>query len=202
MKKVSVRFVQNNDAKGLIEIYAPYVTETPITCECEVPSVQEFQDRIQKISKTFPYVVCEIDGELVGYSYASLHKERAAYRWDSDATVYVSSNYHRNKIGTALYNCMLELNKLQGFYNIYAVVTTANEGSIKFHEAFGFVPMGTYTNTAFKLGKWHNITVMEKKLKEYDLEPKETLSIKDIDSKIIEKLFTEAEEIVAETFVD
>ena len=202
MKNVIVRFVDISDAKELVEIYAPYVTETPISCECEVPSVQEFQDRIQKISKTFPYIVCEVDGEIVGYSYASLHKERAAYRWDSDATVYVSDKYHRNKIGTALYNCMLELNKLQGFYNIYAVVTTANEASVKFHKAFGFVPMGTYTNTAYKLGKWHDISVLEKKLNEYGPEPKETLSIKDIDGEIIDKLFKEAEELVAETFVD
>jgi len=202
MKNVSVRFVQKNDAKGLIEIYAPYVTETPISCECEVPSLQEFEDRIQRISKTFPYIVCQVDGELVGYAYASLHKDRAAYRWDSDATVYVSNKYHRNKIGTALYNCMLELNKLQGFYNIYAVVTTSNEASVKFHKAFGFIPMGTYTNTAYKLGKWHDISVMEKKLNEYDREPKETLSINDIDGKVIEKLFKEAEEIVAETFAN
>lgn len=199
MKNVKVRFADEKDANELIDIYTPYVLETAVTCECEVPSQQEFESRIGQIGQTFPYIVCEIDGKIVGYTYASLHKQRPAYRWDADATVYVKNDLHRNKVGTALYHCMLELVKLQGFYNIYAVVTVSNKASVKFHEVFGFTKMGTYKNTAFKIGKWHDIMVMEKTLNEYVEQPKETLSIKQIDNDIIEKLFSEAEKIVADT---
>lgn len=200
MKEVNVRFVNINDTEKLLEIYAPYVLETKISCETVVPSVEEFKNRIEKISVKFPYIVIEIDGEIVGYSYSSLHKERAGYRWDGDATIYVSKKYHRNKIGTALYNCMLELTKLLGFYNMYAVVTASNEASVKFHKAFGFTEMGTYKNTAYKLGEWFDIMVLEKTLNEYENEPKETKSIKEIDKDVINKLFADAKELVASTF--
>lgn len=200
MKDVKVRFVNINDAENLLKIYAPYVMETKISCECEMPSVEEFKNRIEKISVKFPYIIIEIDGEIVGYSYSSLHKERAGYRWDADATVYVSKKYHRNQIGTALYDCMLELTKLLGFYNIYAVVTASNEASVKFHKAFGFTEMGTYKNTAYKLGEWFDIMVLEKKLNEYAPEPEETKSIKDIDTDVIEKIFADAKALVTSTF--
>lgn len=200
MTDVIVRFVDINDAESLLKIYAPYVLATKISCECEVPSIEEFKNRIEKISAKFPYVVIEIDGEIVGYSYSSLHKERAGYRWDGDATIYVSQKYHRNKIGTALYDCMLELTKLMGFYNMYAVVTASNEASVKFHKAFGFTEMGTYKNTAYKLGEWFDIMVLEKTLNEYEDEPEETKSIKEIDKDGIDKLFADARALVASTF--
>jgi len=200
MKKVTVRFATKDDAKELLSIYEPYVLETGITSECEVPSAKEFESRIQSISETFPYIVCEVDGEIAGYAYASLHKTRAGYRWDADASIYVSSKYHRNKIGTALYNCMLEIVKQQGFYVIYAVVTSTNEASVKFHEAFGFDYVGTYKNTIYKLGQWFDTRILEKQLKDYSIVPTETISVKEVDKDLIDRLFKEAEKLVAETF--
>lgn len=201
MKNVKVRFATKDDAKELLSIYEPYVLTTGITSECEVPSVQEFQSRIQSISETFPYIVCEVDGEIVGYTYASLHKTRAGYRWDADASVYVSNKYHRNKIGTALYNCMLEIVKQQGFYTIYAVVTTSNNASVEFHKKFDFTYMGIYKYTIFKIGQWFDTMILEKQLKDYnDVPPKETISIKQIDKDLIDKLFKDAEKLIADTF--
>jgi L-amino acid N-acyltransferase YncA len=102
-------------------------------------------------------LVAELDGEVVGYAYASEHRSRAAYRWAADTTVYVSGEHHRQGVGRALYGALLPLLVRQGMYVACAGITLPNQASVALHERFGFEPLGVYRGIGFKHGTWHDV---------------------------------------------
>lgn len=147
----------DRDAGRCAELYAPFVRDTVISLEEEPPDADELARRIERISRTHPWLVAEIDGELPGFAYASLHRERAAYRWATDVTVYVDPACHRRGIGSALYTALFDLLVRQGFYVACAGVTLPNEASVGLHESLGFVPVGIYRRIGFKFGRWWDV---------------------------------------------
>lgn len=152
-----IRLAYESDSKSILDIYAPFITDTAITFECEVPTIEEFMNRMSSIQEKYPWLVCEIDGIIVGYAYASQYSGRAAYDWSVDFSIYINPNYHGKKIGRALYSSLFELVKLQGYYNAYAGIALPNMKSKSFHEAFGFKMVGVYKNVGYKHGKWHDV---------------------------------------------
>ena len=172
-----IRFATKKDAAALLEIYAVYIKNTAVTFEIEVPTVTAFAERVEKITETFPWLVCEVEGKIAGYAYASKHGERAAYRWSADLSVYVDEKYHRCGIATALYTALLELLRRQGYYTVYAGVSTPNPKSEAFHTAFGFRNLGEFKNVGYKLGAWRGVTWFELPLAEYVAEPEEPVTI-------------------------
>lgn len=154
----------DRDAARCAEIYAPFVRETVISLEEQPPDAGEFARRIERISRTHPWLVAEQDGEVPGFAYASLHRERASYRWATDVTVYLDPSYHRRGIGSALYTALLELLVRQGFYVACAGVTLPNDASVGLHESLGFVPVGVYRRIGFKFGEWWDVGWWQKQL--------------------------------------
>ncbi|MFW9262497.1 GNAT family N-acetyltransferase [Nostoc sp. CALU 546] len=120
--KATIRLATVNDASQMLAIYAPIVRETTISFELELPSETEFQKRINSYQQQMPWLVCEINGEVVGYAYASPYRTRAAYQWSVETSVYVSANYRRKGIAKALYTSLFKLLRLQGFYNVVAAL--------------------------------------------------------------------------------
>lgn len=175
-----IRLVAQSDSAALLDIYAPFIKNTVITFEYEVPTVSQFTTRMANIQKKYPWLVCEINGKIVGYAYASPFIERTAYDWSVDASVYIHPDYHRKKIATALYGCLFELLKLQGFYNVYAGITTSNKRSIAFHESFGFKPVGIYHNVGYKFNQWHDVEWLALTITEHTGLPQKPRSIDDI----------------------
>lgn len=153
----AIRLAVEDDAEALQAIYEPYVRETPISFELEPPDVNTMRERIRKTVESFPWLVCEHDGGIVGYAYASKHRERLAYQWSVDVTAYVRPGYHRSGIGRGLYTSLFPLLRLQGYFSAFAGVTLPNDASIGLHKAVGFVPIGVYPNVGYKFGKWHNV---------------------------------------------
>jgi len=123
---------------------------------------------MENIQKSFPYLVCEADGVVVGYAYASKHSERAAYRYSANVSIYVKPSNHRQGIGKALYTKLFDLLRDQGIYTVFACITVPNEVSIELHKSLGFSEVGTFHNAGYKLGKWHDVIWFEKALREYD----------------------------------
>ena len=156
------------DARAILDIYAPYVTDTSITFETEVPIIEEFMERMENIQKSYPYLVYEVDGVVVGYAYASKHRERAAYRYSADVSIFVEPSYHKQGIGKALYTKLFDLLRDQGIYTVYACITVPNNASIGLHKSLGFTEAGVFHNDGYKLGKWHDVIWLEKSLREYD----------------------------------
>ncbi|BAY34514.1 phosphinothricin N-acetyltransferase [Nostoc carneum NIES-2107] len=141
----------------MLAIYAPIVRETTISFELEPPSEVEFQQRIESYQQQMPWLVCEINGEIVGYAYASPYRTRAAYQWSVESSVYVGEKYRRQGIAKALYTALLKLLQLQGFYNVVAAIALPNPASVALHEAVGFVSVGVFQRVGFKFSKWLDI---------------------------------------------
>ena len=168
-----VRSVRFEDAYSILEIYAPYVSDTSITFEIDVPSIKEMQKRVKNISSVFPWFVYEEGNEIKGYAYATKHRERAAYRWSVDFTVYVRMDSQHRGIGKTLFSKLIESVSVLGYYNAFGVITIPNDKSIALHESFGFINAGIKKNCGYKLGKWHDVGVWQLKLRDAEGEPAE-----------------------------
>ena len=166
-----IRKVTENDAQELINIYAPYITNTTITFEDVVPTVENFQQRIREISKDFPYIAAVDDnGKILGYAYAHLYGPRAAYAWTTEASIYIDHNYEGHGLGTELYKRLEDILKKQNVVNLLACITEENENSVRFHEKLGYEKVGTFKKVGFKFNRWLDVTWMQKTLNNRDNE--------------------------------
>jgi phosphinothricin acetyltransferase len=159
-----VRVATPADASDIQAIYAPMVLDTVISFELTPPTVDEMAARIAATLPTYPYLVAEVEGNVVGYAYASQHRAREAYRWSVDVTVYVDPSVHRKGVGRALYQQLLPVLEKQGFHAAYAGIALPNPGSIGIHETLGFTHIGTYPEVGFKQGQWHSVGYWRKPL--------------------------------------
>lgn len=154
------------DAAPCAAIYAPYVRDTVISLEERWPSAEEMRDRIDRISRSYPWLIAEEDGEVAGYAYGGEHRERAAYRWASDVTVYLAPAFYRRGIGRSLYLALFDLLVRQGIYVACAGITLPNEASVGLHESLGFTPVGVYRRISWKFGAWHDVGWWQLQLRE------------------------------------
>ncbi len=129
--------------------------------------------RIARISQQYPWLVCEVDGVVAGYVYACQHRERAAYRWAVDVTVYIDAAFWRRGIGRALYTSLIALLGQQGYTRAYAGITLPNAGSVGVHEAVGFERVAIYPKVGFKLGQWRDVGWWQLVLRDGDGQPTE-----------------------------
>lgn len=159
----TIRLAAPADAEQVQAIYAPYC-HTPISFELEPPSVEEVRSRLTKVLGQFPWLLCEEGAEVLGYAYATQHRERAAYRWSVDTSVYVRQGRQRRGVGRALYTSLLAVLPLQGFVTAYAGVTLPNAASVGLHEALGYAPVGVYRHVGFKCGAWHDVAWYQRPL--------------------------------------
>ncbi|WP_315078362.1 GNAT family N-acetyltransferase [uncultured Clostridium sp.] len=185
MKMKTIRFVKETDAAEILEIYEPYIKKTAITFECETPSLDEFRNRIKEISSYYPYIVCVLDGKIIGYAYAHRQMERAAYQWNAELSVYIYKTCLRCGVGKALYSALIEILQMQNVHNVYGGVTYPNENSERLHKHFGFKKLDIYHNTGYKCGAWHDVAWFEKNIGDYDLDPNPFISIQEIDKNMI-----------------
>ena len=159
-----IRRAAAGDAAALLDIYAPYIRDTAITFEYDVPAAEEFAARIGDIARTHPYLVCERDGRPVGYAYAHNIRERAAYDWAAELSVYLAPAAQGQGAGTALYRCLIDLLAMQNLRILYGCVTLPNEKSERLHEKLGFAPVGVWHGAGWKFGRWHDVGWLEKRL--------------------------------------
>lgn len=167
----NIRLITPTDAEAALAVYAPYVLHTANTFEYEIPSVDDFRTKIEKITAQYPWLVCECDGEIVGYAYGSTHRERAAYQWSPESTVYISDKHHRKGIARVLYNTLFALLQQQGYINVFASVLVTNVNSVEFHRAYGFEEIGLFKNIGYKLGEWHTNLWFQYTLQEHVIDP-------------------------------
>ena len=152
----NIRVATPSDAAQIQSIYAPMVEGTTISFELEPPTVADMAKRIEATLVTYPYLVADREGRVLGYAYASQHRTREAYQWSVDVTVYIAPHAHRTGIGRALYGRLLPILENQGFHTAYAGIALPNVGSVSLHEALGFHHLGTYKEVGFKREQWHD----------------------------------------------
>ena len=181
---VFVRKAKMEDAESLLEVYRPYVQNTAISFEYEVPTLEEFEGRIKKITEKYPYLVAEVDGKVVGYAYASTFKERAAYDWCVETSIYLSKEYNGMGIGRRMYHELEEELRKRNILNANACITYADvedefhtNASVYFHEKMGYKMVGRFHQCGYKFGKWYDMIWMEKMLGEHKENPEKVLKV-------------------------
>lgn len=168
-KKIQIRVAAERDAQELLGIYAPYVEQTAITFEYEVPSVEEFAERIRNTEKKYPYLAAALGEEIVGFAYAGVFHERAAYDWAVETSIYVKRDKRGLGIGRKLYDALESILKEQGILNLYACIAYPQredeyltKDSVKFHEHLGYRPVGEFHQCGYKFNRWYDMVWMEK----------------------------------------
>ncbi len=170
-----IRQTTQEDSDALLAIYTPYVRDTSVSFELTVPSGEEFRRRVAGILQNYPYFVCLRGERIVGYAYASRFRERAAYRYSVETSVYVAQGEHGGGIGSALYDRLFSALGRQGFCSAYAGITVPNEKSLGFHIKQGFTPVGTFHRAGYKFGRWSDVLWMERLISDVSVPPDELL---------------------------
>ncbi|MFN2465688.1 MAG: arsinothricin resistance N-acetyltransferase ArsN1 family B [Candidatus Dormibacteria bacterium] len=168
-----VRDATEADAEACAAIYAPYVRDTAVSFETEVPSTAEMAARITASLGTHAWLVLEDEGRVLGYAYGSRFKTRAAYRWACEVSVYLEVGRRRTGAGRALYEVLFDRLRQRGFRVAIAGMTLPNDGSVGLHRAMGFAPVGTYRRIGWKHGAWHDVAWAQRELMAGDDTPVE-----------------------------
>lgn len=166
MNNIKVRDAAAEDAEAIAAIYAPFVTDTAVSFETEPPNAADMAERIDSAQRAHAWLVAEKDGQLVGYSYGTTHRDRTAYRYSVEISVYVEGESHRQGIGMRLYQDLFERLASLGYFNAYVGITLPNEPSLAFHQAAGFRPVGVFKSIGFKFNSWHDVAWLQRKLKD------------------------------------
>lgn len=145
------------DAAACAAIYAPFVRDTAISFEEVPPSTAEMAARIERLTTTHAWLVAQDEHEILGYAYACPHRERAAYRFTTEVSVYVDASHQRHGAGRRLYESLLRTLAERDYQVALAVIGLPNDASVAFHESFGFEPAGVYRRLGFKFGTWWDV---------------------------------------------
>ena len=182
MSELTVRVAKVEDAEEILNIYAYYVRDTAITFEYEVPFLEDFQGRIRGTLQRYPYLVACKDGKIVGYAYAGAFKERAAYDWAVEMTVYVDKSQKKQGIGRMLYRELEKALYRQNILNVNACIACPvgedahlTADSIFFHERMGYSMVGKFHRCGYKFDTWYDMVWMEKFLGEHPEHPQNVI---------------------------
>lgn len=192
----NLRVADPADAAGILAIYSPYIENTSFTFETEVPSVPAFAERIRQYLEGWPWLVVEKDGIIAGYAYASRYRERVAYQWSVECSVYIHDDFHRKGLARVLYETLFAILAGQGFRNVYAVINLPNDKSVALHERLGFTHFATYEQVGYKLGRWKNVGWWRLTLNDFGNEPESPKRFPEMDRQFLPALFKKGNEIL------
>lgn len=168
-----IRAATTADATAIATVYAPYVDTLSVSFEQRAPSPKEMARRIETITETYPWLVAESDGEIVGYAYGFRFRERWAYRFTVETAIYIASHRQREGIGRRLYMALIRTLSAQGYTQAVATIALPNDNSIEMHEAVGFNRAGVWRGVGFKQGEWRDVGLWQRPLALMELEPEE-----------------------------
>ena len=168
------------DARQVAAIYYPYVINTHITFEYVPPDGSVITSRMKSQQEKFPWLVCEHEGELMGFAYGSSFRSQQAYDWSVETTIYVREAAHNLGIGSALYETLIKCLRLQGYMSAVGVIALPNEPSVSLHNKFGYKKIGILPDAGYKSGSWYGVAIWRLELKETSPTPEKIVSIDDI----------------------
>jgi L-amino acid N-acyltransferase YncA len=161
---MNIRACTATDISAVCDIYNHYIEHTVITFEETPLTVAQMQERIEATMQLFPWLVCELAGEIVGYAYASKWKDRSAYKHTAEVTVYLHPDKTGMGIGSALYRVLLEQLAAQNKHVLLACIAVPNAASEKLHEQFGFHQVAHFPEVGFKFNRWLDVGYWQKTL--------------------------------------
>ena len=186
--KMQIRMATVEDAEAILGIYAPYVQNTAITFEYDVPDIQSFRNRMKGILQEYPYLVAEENGKILGYAYAASFHSRAAYKHTAETSVYLDEEHHHQGIGRQLYQELENRLISQNVFVLYACITSTDrlddpfltDGSIRFHEKMGYRTIGEHHLCGYKFNRWYSVIWMEKVIADRPEKPEPFISFSGI----------------------
>lgn len=180
----TIRPATADDGAACAAIYAPYV-ETAVTFEYPAPDAAEMSRRITNTMSAYPWLVCERDGKVLGYAYAHRFRERAAFDWAVEMSIYLSRELQGSGIGGALYSAVIEMLAAQGYVNAIGIVATPNHPSERLHEKCGFHRLFEMEKIAWKFGAWHNMAYYGLRLNHPDGDPGRPVPFPELDEDYV-----------------
>ena len=193
--EIKIRPATEADAAEILNIYAPYITDTAITFEYDVPTLEEFTGRIRHTLEKYPYLVAVRDSEIIGYAYAGAFYGRAAYDWSAETTIYVKKGCRHSGVGKLLYQALETALKAQNIINLYACIGYPEEddeyltkNSKQFHEHLGYRLIGEFRKCGYKFGRWYHMVWMEKMIGEHPENPEAFIPFSEMDVREIFEL--------------
>ncbi len=184
----TTRLATISDAASILNIYTPYILNTAFTFETDIPTIQNFEVRINTYQENWPWLVYEDDGVIAGYAYATKHRERAAYQWCVESSVYVHEKFQGKGIAKSLYDTLFEILNYQGCRNVYAGITLPNDKSISFHKKFGFTWLADYKNIGYKLDRWNTVSWWQLQLNEYADNPEVPIKFREVPFSFLQRV--------------
>ena len=161
---MTIRNAEQKDVEQILAIYSPFISDSAVTFETSIPSLEEFRKRIAKVQESMPWIVALENNKVVGYAYAGNHRQRECYQWTKELSVYLSPEAKGKGIARKLYDQLIAELKTLGINNVLAGITMTQKESIQFHEKYGFNKVGVYHSVGFKLGKWQDVGWWELKI--------------------------------------
>lgn len=213
MSNLLIRPAVVDDAEELLEIYRPYVERTAITFEYAVPAVEEFRGRIERTIRRYPYLVAMEGGaaaetrtpnpplfpgatkapksRILGYAYTGPFKEREAYDWAVETSIYVDMNHKKSGVGRALYEALEDVSRRQHIFNLNACIGVPvsadphlTTNSMDFHAHMGYRLAGRFHRCGYKFGTWYDMVWMEKFLGEHPEAPLPVIPWPELEPKL------------------
>lgn len=162
---MTIRDVVDGDAAAIAAIYGHHVLHGTASYDFVPPAVEETLAKIRRIAlEGWPFIVAEIEASVAGYAYATQFRDRAAYRFTAEDSIYVDPYRTRQGIGKKLLQSLVERSEQIGFQTMVAVVGGAEPASIALHAALGFIEVGRLRRVGFKFGKWLDNVYMQREL--------------------------------------
>jgi L-amino acid N-acyltransferase YncA len=193
---VIIRPATTADAPAVLAIYRPYIEETAITFEEDVPFLNDIAGRIEKCLGHYPWLLCTVDGEVAGYAYAGIYNERAAYQWTCLCSIYLAPGFQGKGIARPFYEALFSLLRAQGYQTVFALITLPNEPSVRLHERCGFSPFTVFDHIGYKLGQWQKVGWWRLSLGNYPDNPPPPIPFSRFDSDALIAVLSSAEEAV------
>lgn len=195
MDTIRIRPATVQDAEEILGIYTPYVENTAITFEWDVPTIEDFRGRIAHTLEKYPYIVAEKDGKIVGYAYTGVFKGRTAYNWSVESSIYVDDHAKGCGIGRKLYEALETLSRAQHIQNLNACITLPDEedeyltfDSPRFHERMGYHQVAKFSKCGYKFGRWYNMGWMEKWIGDHEDVPAPVIPFSEMDPELVADL--------------
>ena len=174
-----IRLATADDTEDILAIYAPIVRDTAISFELKPPTPAQMQERIERTLPLLPWLVADASGGVTGYAYASRHRDRPAYQWAVDVSVYVRADARGRGVARALYSTLFGILEDLSYFTALAGIALPNAASVALHEAMGFAPIGVYRKVGYKLGAWHDVGWWQRALRPYLEDPTPPRSMRD-----------------------
>ncbi len=171
MPDILIRPAEPRDVPAMLAVYAPYVEETAVSFEYDVPAQEEFCARLERVQSFYPWLAVEQEGRVLGYAYASRFHPRAAYDWSVEVSIYLDRKERGRGLGRRLYETLEDCLCAQGVLSAYSCIAHAptpdeylDHASMRFHERMGYRLTGSFPSCGFKFGRWYGMIWMEKRL--------------------------------------